>query len=188
MPNCIEPGALEKGLLRDQQGAWIPLLAAGLLGEVHQLSKKCQPVKYDTLLALHHKPQRGPEPTWTQNHSVAAMPSLCEDLIACAWKKKSVLSSSFQVKRTQEFGLNSHNREQTSTSKFYIFPKLLTNEFRLESSALEHNTHSSFCKAVSEVTSNSTESQTKSYNMCKFHAFNPPTFQPEHQPIAHRHS
>lgn len=62
MPNCMEPVDLEKGLLRDQQGAWI-LLAAHLLGEAHHLSKKSQPAKYDTQLALHHKIQWGPEPT-----------------------------------------------------------------------------------------------------------------------------
>lgn len=63
MPNTMEPVALEKGLLRDQQGAWILLLSAGLLGEAHHLSNKSQPAKYDTLLALHHKIQWGPEPT-----------------------------------------------------------------------------------------------------------------------------
>lgn len=43
MPNCIEPVALEKGLLRDQQGPWILLLAAGLPGEAHHHPKKYQP-------------------------------------------------------------------------------------------------------------------------------------------------
>lgn len=63
MPNCIESRASEEGLLRYQQAARIVLLAAGLPGEAHYLSKKYQPAKYDTLLALHHKLQWGPEPT-----------------------------------------------------------------------------------------------------------------------------
>lgn len=45
MPNCMEPVALEKGLMKDQQGAWILLLSAGLLGEAHHLSNKSQPAK-----------------------------------------------------------------------------------------------------------------------------------------------
>lgn len=55
MPNCIEPVALAKGLLRDQQGAWtLPACCGSAWGRQSPI-QEISTCKYDTLLALHHK-------------------------------------------------------------------------------------------------------------------------------------